>query len=258
MFFSLGALAVAATVVAPQTLGAPGPDTLRVLVIVADTEADASFTRGIRLGADEASRTGALFGTTIALTVATPASIDSVTGAGASRLVPRPSLLIARGTADQCAPAVSMSARWSIPLLDAGCGIADSQRTPTIYSIVLPPDAGAPRADDDSRLELWSATIERFGGEQLNERFRRRFSMRIDSPAWTGWMAMKIALDLSLRSHSTSASSLLAQLADPATQFDGQKGKPLRFDRATRRMIQPAYRVVGSGDTERVVAEVVP
>jgi hypothetical protein len=66
---------------------------------------------------------------------------------------------------------------------------------------------------------------------------------------------MKIALDLALRGHAVDGQSMLRQLADPRSQFDGQKGRPLRFTADSHRLEQPVYRVVGRGDAERVLAE---
>jgi hypothetical protein len=126
-----------------------------------------------------------------------------------------------------------------------------------LYSL-YPPAALEAATGDTTRVELWHRTLDKFGGEQLNERFRRRFSAAMDSPAWVGWLSMKIALDLALHAHSASGSALLRQLADPRSQFDGQKGRPLRFTADTHRLVQPVYRVAGRGDSERVVAEVAP
>jgi hypothetical protein len=92
----------------------------------------------------------------------------------------------------------------------------------------------------------------------LNLRFRRRFNEPMDSDAWAGWFAMKMALDLALHAHGAAPSALLAQLADPRAAFDGQKGRPLRFAADTHRLVQPLYRVTGSADSSRVVAEVAP
>ena len=72
----------------------------------------------------------------------------------------------------------------------------------------------------------WHPDLERFGAEQLNQRFRRRFGIPMDEQAWRGWVAVKIAAELVLRSPAGS---------DPAAalttmSFDGQKGEQLRFD----------------------------
>jgi hypothetical protein len=83
----------------------------------------------------------------------------------------------------------------------------------------------------------WHPDLERFGAEQLNERFRRRFGIPMDEPAWRGWMAVKIAAELVLRAPAGS---------DPATalatmSFDGHKGESLSFDPKDHHLRQPTY-----------------
>ena len=233
-------------------------DTLRVVLVVDDTVARRSLVRGARLGAEEASHTGALFGMPVALGIESPASTAgtaSVHRPAASRS-PHPSVYIVAGDARTCSSIMFQSASADHPVLDAGCASADVAPGRNVYSLVPSDTARAP--GDSSRLELWHWSLERFGGEQLNERYRRRFGARMDSEAWTGWIAMKIALDAALHAQSTSGPALLRQLANPRAQYDGQKGRPLRFDPGTRQLIQPRYRVAGEGDAEHVVAEVEP
>lgn len=73
----------------------------------------------------------------------------------------------------------------------------------------------------------WHPALRRFGAEQLNERFARRFGARIDAAAWIGWMLVKIPIEVALRSVNISTA-----------RFDGHKGAPLTFD-ARRRLVQP-------------------
>jgi len=229
----------------------PAGDTLRVVLVVDDTVARRSLLDGARLGAEEASHTGALFGTVVTLRVESRASFDSTPGAAA------PSMYVVAGDTNICSAVVLQSARLTIPVLDAGCPSIGGPPATTAYSLV-PAAMTATIADDSSRVELWHWTLERFGGEQLNERFHRRFGARMDSPAWTGWLALEIALDVALHAKATSGRALLRQLADPRAQYDGQKGRPLRFAADTHRLVQPLYRVAGHGDAEHVVAEVAP
>jgi hypothetical protein len=88
-----------------------------------------------------------------------------------------------------------------------------------------------------SRHVDWHPDLERFGAEQLNQRFHRRFGIPMDEPAWRGWMAVKIAAELALRAPAGS---------DPATtlatmSFDGHKGEQLRFDSKNHHLVQPTY-----------------
>lgn len=263
MMLALSALVLAAVVHAERTTSAPSPppatDTLRVVVVVDDTAARRSLVQGARLGAEEASHTGALFGTVVTLRVESRGAFDSTaraSGTDASRAA-LPSLYVVAGDSSTCSAVMLQSARSTIPLLDAGCPPMRGPSSKVAYSL-LPASAFAAIADDSSRVELWHWSLERYGGEQLNERYRRRFGARMDSPAWAGWLALKIALDAALRAEKTDGRSLLRQLADPRARYDGQKGRPLRFARDTHRLVQPVYRVSGRGDAERVVAEVAP
>lgn len=263
MTLALSALVLAAVAGAAPATSAPPPppatDTLRVVLVVDDTVARRSLVRGARLGAEEASHTGALFSTVVTLTVASRGSFDSTaraSGADGSRAA-LPSLYVVAGDSSTCSAVMLQSVHSTIPLLDAGCPPMGGPSSKVAYSL-LPATALTAIADDSSRVELWHWSLERFGGEQLNERYRRRFGARMDSPAWSGWLALKIALDAALHAQRTDGRSLLRQLADPRAHYDGQKGRPLRFDRDTHRLVQPVYRVSGRGGAERVVAEVAP
>lgn len=260
MLTLLGALAFAAAPIPPRDHAPPsvgrGTDTVRVVLVVDDTVARRSLVRGARLGAEEAAHTGALFGTAVTLRVETPASLDAAAGASGRSHDARPSFYLVAGDASTCSRLMLQSARAAIPLLDAGCPSGDTLPATNAYSLLSAEPVAA--ADDSTRLELWHWSLERFGAEQLNERYRRRFGARMDSAAWTGWFALKVALDAALHAHAVTGVALLRQLADPRSQYDGQKGRPLRFAPDSHRLVQPLYRVAGLGDAEHVVAEVAP
>ena len=263
MLMMLGAVVLATALDTPPAADAwslaPAGDTLRIVLVVDDTVARRSLLRGARLGAEEASHTGALFGTAVALRVesGTVAASAIPSGGAAAQDRSRPSLYVVAGDASTCSRVMLQSARTKTAVLDVGCAIDDSGRSTTTYSLIPSADLTA-TSGDSTRLELWHWSLERFGAEQLNERFRRRFDARMDSPAWTGWLALKIALDAALQARATDGPALLHRLADTRAQYDGQKGRPLRFAPDTRRLIQPLYRVAGHGDAEHVVAEVNP
>lgn len=231
-------------------------DTLRIALVVDDSAAHRSLVRGATLGAEEAAHTGVLFGQPVRMIVVARAATDA-TAPGALRagLGPAASIYIVAGDSTFCSRFMQQSARPRAPVLDAGCP-HPTLIEPTVYAIDSRPAGGA--ASDSAHLELWHSSLERFGAEQLNQRFRRRFNEAMDSDAWAGWFATKIALDLALHAQAVSHGALLAQLADPKASFDGQKGRPLRFAPDTHRLVQPLYRVAGVGDSSRVVAEVAP
>ena len=80
-------------------------------------------------------------------------------------------------------------------------------------------------ADD---CALWHASLDRFGAEQLNDRFRAA-GFEIDDPLWLGWFAVKLLWEAGVRDRSARAMS-----------FDGHRGVPLHFNDAGV-LVQPAY-----------------
>ena len=100
-------------------------------------------------------------------------------------------------------------------------------------------------------IELWHESLERYGGSQLNDRFRARSARPMTSSAWAGWVAVKIAWETSLRAQSVEPEQLLAVLDNDTTQFDGHKGAPLSFREWDHQLRQPQYAVDGG----KVVAE---
>lgn len=189
-----------------------------------------SASRGLELGIEEARRGAELLGF----------RLEAISRADDTR--PRVPTLIASGS---------------------GAAIALSR---DIVFHVLPPAAvlraalarwlETHRADRDTpRVTAWHHSLERYGAEQLNDRFERRFNRRMDAEAWSAWVAVKIVVETSLRQQGSGARG---QGSDGFFQlrFDGHKGVPLIFDRTTRYLQQPLYIVTGSGDAERVVAEV--
>ena len=101
--------------------------------------------------------------------------------------------------------------------------------------------AGFQLAPCNTRKVAWLPTLSRYGAEQLNDRYRSATGTPMTSDAWLGWFAVKILVESALRTDSTEPDDLRAQLADPATRFDGHKGQPLYFDRR-RRLVQPLYK----------------
>jgi hypothetical protein len=270
---------------APATAAQP----LRVLALVAgDGGADRpSLRRGIEMGADEATHTMALFGMSLALTVRT------VNGAAAAQAAeraalrgPRPPAILIRAVGDEC---LTTTPPPAVPTIDIAC---DGYAAPEMDAITTgepPPSLSAPASrrvllhirpsrltlararshvtdtlppvpNGRRHVELWHESLERFGGEQLNQRYRRRFGVPMDSDAWAGWIAIKIAAESSLRARATTPAALGAALTDSNAQFDGHKGLPLAFDPVSRELLQPLYVVdaAADGDAGTVVAEFIP
>lgn len=96
---------------------------------------------------------------------------------------------------------------------------------------------------------LWTPSLFRYGAEQLNERYRRRFDQGMDGPAWAGWMAVKTLAEAVLRAGGQRG-GLGERLAGPRIAFDGHKGAPLAFAEDGA-LAQPLY-VSGPTGTEQV------
>ncbi|HEX2780408.1 MAG TPA: hypothetical protein VHM30_12970 [Gemmatimonadaceae bacterium] len=214
-------------------------DTVVVAVVRADS-ADArapAIDRGLTLGTEEASRTARLFGVAMRFLDADGLARDS---AGARRI---PVWIIA-GDERRCARVHAALLGTDATIIDAGCrGTAEPAAT-ELRIHPAPGDSIAAlstvRGDSAARVLLWHLSLERFGADQLNDRFRRRFSAEMDSDAWAAWAAVKIAAEACLRARARGASPR-AVLADSNAAFDAHKGMPLRFDPRSRRLVQPLY-----------------
>jgi hypothetical protein len=107
------------------------------------------------------------------------------------------------------------------------------------------------------RVLDWHPDLERFGAEQLNQRFEARFHQPMDGDSWAGWAAVKALSELALRNPRLARPELPERLV--ALRFDGHKGAPLGFDAADHVLRQPIYRVgAKEGGRVGVVAEISP
>lgn len=243
---TLASAALLAIVSAPHPAPAqqPGGDTLRIGLVIPDsagrTAEARSAARGVRMGVEEAGRSAALFGRTVEL----------LEGADAARLVEngRVQALLGGFAAGECQALAEVAERAGVLFLDLGCD-ADALRGAgcrsaafhVAPSVAMLTDAAA-RADvADGRAVAWDARLERFGADQLNQRFRVRFGEGMDSRGWVGWFAVKVLWESTLRARSTQPAALLRYLASDAAQFDGHKGRPLSFRRWDHQLRQPLY-----------------
>ena len=102
---------------------------------------------------------------------------------------------------------------------------------------------------------LWHSRLTRFGGEQLNQRFERRYNAPLSSAAWLGWMAVKIAWESSLGAAGDDL-PLADRLTDERARFDGHKGAPLTFRKWDHQLRQPIYLVRADWNGLTPLAEV--
>jgi hypothetical protein len=148
--------------------------------------------------------------------------------------------------------------RLDVPLLVAGPPEAlPRPARPGVFRVAAGPAAReralAKRPGQGLRVMDWHPLLERFGADQLNERFHRRFGRSMDESAWRGWVAVKIAVEAALASPPGASMSLADRLR--VQGFDGHKGMQLRFDPRSGHLIQPVYLVDARG---RLVDEVKP
>ncbi|HEX6749799.1 MAG TPA: ABC transporter substrate-binding protein [Longimicrobium sp.] len=229
----------------------PNGDTLRIGLVLPDsaarTPAMASAARGVVMGAEEAARSAALFGRTVRL----------VEGADAARLVGEGRVLaLLGGFGDaECRALGGLAQARGVVFVDLGCaGDALRGRECRRASFHVAPSA-AMRAVASALagvagggVEMWDTRLERFGADQLNQRFRARFGEGMDSQGWAGWFAVKMLWESALRARSAEPAALLRYLESDAAQFDGHKGRPLSFRPWDHQLRQPLYVAAPSAD----------
>lgn len=113
-----------------------------------------------------------------------------------------------------------------------------------------PAAAEPPAALAGRRALLWDDELFRYGAQQLNERFRRRFDTGMTGEAWAAWIALKTVSEAVLRTDD-QRNGLARALGGERAAFDGHKGVPLRFGGPGGSLMQPLY-VVGGGAAREV------
>lgn len=234
---------------------APAADTLRIGLVLPDsatrTTAMNGAARGVRMGVDEAARSAQLFGRTVVL----------VEGADAERLVRdgRVQALLGGFETAECQALADAARRLGVVYLDVGCG-ADALRGAgcranafhVAPSAAMEADAARMAGGADGRVVAWDARLERFGADQLNQRFRARYGEGMDSQGWVGWFAVKVLWESTLRARSAMPGALVAYLRSDAARFDGHKGRPLSFRAWDGQLRQPLYVTAGAADPVEV------
>ncbi|MDB4947599.1 MAG: hypothetical protein JWM27_248 [Gemmatimonadetes bacterium] len=122
---------------------------------------------------------------------------------------------------------------------------------PMLHLDEVPADALGDRGSAAATLHSvhvasWVGTLERFGADQLNQRFRQASGRAMDEAAWAGWVAVKAAWDAAARGQAQDAAGIAAYLSSDRAEIDGQKGWPLSFRPWDHQLRQPMY-VVGRG-----------
>lgn len=259
------ALVLAGTTVAPAAARAQAQDAAsapRLLRIAAIASGDTSraLHDGLRLGAEEAARSAALFGWTVELSVAEafPGGELSEALGGASAGA---HAIIVGGSEALCAHARARAHRVTQPVLTVACasdairGVACGRAMFHVSpSASMRAGALAMAASPRTRVVEWDSTLERFGAGQVNDRFRARFGRGAGEEAWAAWLAVKALMEAAIRAGSTDPERLSARLA--ASTFDGHKGLPLTFREWDGQLRQPLYLVSSSRGTASLPQEV--
>jgi hypothetical protein len=200
----------------PRAFAAPGPNARRVsLGLLLDPATPEG--RGASLGLDEARRVGELLHVEIA---SGPTSDFALIGLHAPEQESKTLFLEAAPSPASARPA------WNVT------------SSPAFRQQAL--DRHKDRKD--LRVADWHAGLMKFGAEELNVRFRRRFGSPMDERAWHGWVAVKCAVELALRYPGGEPREKLGEL-----RLDGHKGMMLRFDPQDRHLVQPVYLVDAQG-----------
>lgn len=220
-------------------------DTLRIGLVIADsaarTPAMRSAERGVRIGADEAARSAALFGRAVTL----------AEGNDAERLIRegRVQALVGGFSDDECRALQAAAERGGVVFFDVGC-TADALRGAECRAAAfhVAPSAAmeagaatAPGVAAGGRVVAWDSRLAKFGADALNDRYRARFGEGMDSQGWAGWFGVKMLWESTLRAGSAAPAALAAYLTSGAARFDGHKGRALSFRRWDHQLREPLY-----------------
>jgi len=101
----------------------------------------------------------------------------------------------------------------------------------------------APIAGSGHRAALWEATLDAYGARELNARFNGRWGRPMDAPAWSAYMAVKIAFEAAIASGANDCASLAGYIGGERGVFDVSKGIGVTFRPWDHQMRQSLYLV---------------
>jgi ABC-type branched-subunit amino acid transport system substrate-binding protein len=205
--------------------------------------------KGVRMGVEEAARAAALFGRAVRLVEGPDAA--ALAGEG------RAQALLGGFDAGACQALADTAARLHVVYVDVACdGDALRGRGCRAATFHVAPSAAmladASAAAGGGRAVAWDERLDRFGADQLNQRFRTRFGAGMDSGAWAGWFAVKVLWESALRARATAPGALARYMGTEGVEFDGHKGRPLSFRAWDRQLRQPLYAGVGDAEPAEV------
>jgi hypothetical protein len=235
-------------------------DTLRIALFLHErqTNADGMLTAGVALGVSEATRAATLFGGGVRVVPGTLAATRSVSESLRALRLRGVSALIANTSCDTLSAAAEKA---HLLFIDAGCTVGNDWPAHSLTFHLWPSEtqleAALAQAPTESRsaahVVVWDSTLDRFGADQLNQRFRIASGRAMTSEAWSGWFAIKLLWEASLRVHSVDAELLARALLASTSRFDGHKGSALSFRASDHRLMQPLYVIIEQHGTRRVI-----
>lgn len=99
----------------------------------------------------------------------------------------------------------------------------------------------APTAGTRYRASLWESKIDAYGAREINQRFRDRWGVPMDGPAWAAYQSVKMLYESAAFGGGTEADTVLDYLENPATNFDIWKGIGASFRPWDHQLRQPLY-----------------
>lgn len=213
---------------------------LRIAVVgtvTANTVSDGRL--GVRQGVNEAAHAARLFGGSIELI-----ELASASDARSHRVT----ALVGGRDASECAALARVASDAGALYMNAWSAddaLRDASHAATFH--VAPSEAmrrdalSQTKAPADAWVAAWDASLTRFGADTLNQRFAAAWKRPMTADDWTGWFAVKALWESSLRTRSAEPKVIGAYLSAATTQFDGHKGRGLRFGASDHQLRQPLY-----------------
>lgn len=243
---------------------APATSRLAVIVVGGASESPrlAARSMGVAMGVEEADHSARLFGGGVRVERAASREDLERFVSRARRTANELVGVIGGESANECSALAEASGNVDAMYVNVLCS-ADELRGRSCRSSMfhvapsdaMIADARAQASRDvsvgEADVEAWDASLQAFGADTLNQRFRARFDIAMASDAWAGWFAVKALSEAVLRAKPTSTAGLTEYLESDRATADGHKGRPLSFRAWDHQLRQPLY-VVSSGE-KRVV-----
>lgn len=236
----------------PLLLGArPGLAGARSIGVARGPDAAGSeATKGLRFGLLEAKRTLQLRGRSLewverdgpaAATSLAHSGVELLVVAGNAGVVPAGGAPVVRVPLTDDDRSTCGGEEWLV-------GPAPEQRAAVIATY----RAAHAASPAELAVAAWHPALERYGAQQLNERYRAFAREPMTEYAWLGWIAIRVVLEAALRGPAA------AQLRLKTFGVDGHKGTVLRFDPYGRRLQQPLYVCDARKPASPPLAEITP